>query len=74
MRFLGVVILLALTAAILGALLRPVCIQIPAKEALHSPVPFDDRTDRDLFFLKVYQRKGKDLFECRTWLTREVFE
>jgi hypothetical protein len=74
MRFLGVVILFALTAAILAAMLRPVCVTISPKEAVHETVPFDDRTDRDLLFLKVYQRQGKELLECRTWLTREVLE
>jgi hypothetical protein len=73
-RFFGVVILVALTAAILAGMLRPVCVPISPKVALHMQVPFDDRTDRDLFVVKVYQRQGKNLFECKTWLTREVLE
>jgi hypothetical protein len=74
MRFLGVVALVAIAAAIVAALLRPVCVPLTAKEASHGPVAFDDREDRDLFVVKIYQRQGNNFFECKTWLTREVLE
>jgi hypothetical protein len=74
MKFLGVVVLLAATAAIVAALLRPVCVPLSPKESSHNPVAFDEREDRDLFVVKIYQRHGNQRFECKTWLTREVLE
>jgi len=72
MRFLGSLILVAIVAAMIAAALRPVCIPMTSQDVARSSVPFDDRTDKDLFFLKIYQRKAKVRYECKTWLTREV--
>ncbi len=72
MRFLGSLILVAVVVAMAAAALRPVCVPMSSQDVARSSVPFDDRTDKDLFFLKVYQRKGRVRYECKTWLTREV--
>ena len=74
MRFLGVVVLVALAAAIVAALLRPVCVPIPQREYLHKVATLDDGKDRDLFVVKIYQQRDSGFFECKTWLTREVLE
>jgi hypothetical protein len=74
MRFLGVVALVAMAAAIMFALLRPVCVPIPQREYLHKVATLEDGKDRDLFVVKIYQQQGSGYFECKTWLTREVLE
>lgn len=73
-RFLGSLLLLVIVAAMLAAALRPVCVPLAPADLAHASVPFDQRTDKDLFFLKIYQRRGKLPYECKTWLTREVLE
>ena len=72
MRFLGSIILVAIVAAMIAAALRPVCVPMSSEDVARSSVPFDDRNDKDLLILKIYQRKGKVRYECKTWLTREV--
>lgn len=72
MRFLGSLILLAIVAAMIAAALRPVCVPLTPSDVQRDSVPFDERRDKDLFFLKIYQRHGKAPYECKTWLTREV--
>jgi hypothetical protein len=72
MRFLGSLILIGIVVAMIAAALRPICVPLSPEQVKKFSGPFDDRTDKDLFFLKIYQRRGKDRFECKTWLTREL--
>ncbi len=71
-RFLGSLLVLALACAVLYGLVHPVCEPLSPREVRRMDPPFDRRTERDMFYLRVYQRDddGQPL-ECRTWLTRQ---
>lgn len=59
----------------LGALayaFRPVCVPIPAEDVAHATVPLAQRTDRD-FYLKVFQRRHGTWYQCKTWISRQLF-
>jgi hypothetical protein len=73
-RFLGSLILVAIVAAMIAAALRPICVPLKPSDLPKASVPFDERTEKDLFFLKIYQRRDKAPYECKTWLTRQVLE
>lgn len=54
--------------------LRPKCAPI-ADEALgHFSIPIEERTDRDFFYLKVFQKKDDGhWYQCKTALSRAFF-
>jgi hypothetical protein len=67
--------LIALVVIALGLAawsLRPVCVAIGEQELRSFNVPIEQRTDRDLY-LKVFQQKGTQWFQCKTWLSRQFF-
>lgn len=59
-----------IAVAIAGAFaLRPVCVPVnPA--GFNSPI--ETRTDRD-FYLKVFQQRDGQWYQCKTWLSRQLF-
>jgi len=72
LRFLATVLLLAIAVAMVAAAIRPICVPMTAVEARQMRPRFDDRDDRDLFYLKIYQRRDGAPFECKTWITRAM--
>lgn len=63
-----------LLAVVVGALLllRPVCVPLSDAALAEFNVPIDQRTDRD-FYLKVFQRRGGQWHQCKTWISRAFF-
>jgi hypothetical protein len=72
MRFLTTLLLLLLVAAMVAAALRPVCVEMPVAAIKQMRPPFDDRDDRDFFFLKVYQRHDGVPYQCKCWISRQL--
>jgi hypothetical protein len=72
LRFLGTLLLLLVALAIVAAAVRPVCVQLTPAQLRQLHPRFDDREDRDLFYLRVYQRRDGDPYECRTWISRQL--
>jgi len=72
MRFLGVLLLFLLACAIVAAAFRPMCTALRPAEVRQMHPRFDEREDRDLLFLKVYQRRDGIPYECKTWISREL--
>lgn len=72
LRCLGTLLLLLLAVAIVAAAVRPVCVQLTPAEVRQLHPRFDDREDRDLFYLKVYQVRDGAPYECRTWISRQL--
>lgn len=71
MRWLWIVASLVLIGTIAYAL-RPVCVPL-ADEALRQfNVPIAERIDRDLY-LKVFQQRDGQWFQCKTSLSRRFF-
>jgi hypothetical protein len=63
---------IAATVALVGLLLRPVCVPIAPAALLEFSVPIEQRTDRD-FYLKVFQYRDGRWCQCKTWLSRQLF-
>ena len=62
--------------AVIGALalfaLRPVCVPLSADDVAHFNTPIGTRTDRD-FQLQVFQQTDGRWYQCKTWLSRQLF-
>ncbi len=66
----GIVVVLAG----IGWLGHPVCVPI-ADDDLKSftPVPIEQRTDRDLFGFRTFQRRDGHWCQCKSWISRQLF-
>ena len=51
---------------------RPVCVPISTEEVARWDPPIETRTDRD-FYLKIFQRRDGQWYQCKTWISREMF-
>lgn len=63
--FIAVIVLLGIAA------LHPVCVPLGVAPA-SWPVPIEQRTDRD-FYLRVFQQRDGQWYQCKTWLSRQLF-
>jgi hypothetical protein len=52
--------------------LRPVCVALSDDTLRGFTVPIEQRTDRD-FYLTVFQRRHRQWYQCKTWLSRQFF-
>ena len=52
--------------------LHPVCVPLTADDLKRFNVPIEQRSDRD-FYLKVFQRRGGQWYQCKTWISRFFF-
>jgi hypothetical protein len=59
-----------LVVALVAWMLRPVC--VPIEDLSGFNVPIEQRTDKD-FYVKVFQHKDGQWFQCKTWLSRQFF-
>lgn len=54
---------------LVGLIFRPVCVPISDEELKSFNVPIEQREDRD-FYLKVFQKKNGQWYQCKTWISR----
>lgn len=66
------VVLLLLTVFLVVYALHPVCVPLSAKDLSSFNVPIEQRTDRD-FYLTVFQKRGEQWYQCKTWISRKMF-
>jgi hypothetical protein len=59
-------------AGLVGWALRPVCVPLTADDLRGFNVPIEQRTDRD-FYLRVFQQRGGQWYQCKTWVSRQFF-
>ena len=52
--------------------LHPVCVPLTAENLKTFNVPIEQRTDRD-FYLKVFQKRDGQWYQCKTWISRFLF-
>jgi len=52
--------------------LRPVCVPLSSGDLAQFNSPVETRTDRDLY-LRVFQLRGGQWHQCKTWLSRQFF-
>jgi hypothetical protein len=63
---------LLILTGLVGWALRPVCLPLTADDLRGFSVPIEQRTDRD-FYLRVFQQRGGQWYQCKTWLSRQFF-
>ena len=66
------VILVAIVVLLGIAALRPVCVPLTQEDLAGFNVPIEQRTDRDMY-LRVFQQRDGQWFQCKTWLSRQFF-
>ena len=64
--------MLVAICAIGACALRPVCVPLSAADLAGFNSPIETRTDRDLY-LRVFQRRDEQWFQCKTWISRQFF-
>lgn len=74
MRRLGIILVLAVVGLGTAWLGHPVCVPI-ADEDLKTfkPVPIEQRTDRDLFLFRTFQKRDGHWCQCKSWIARQLF-
>ena len=71
-RLLLPVLVFLVPVAALVFVLHPVCVPLTADDLKTFNVPIEQRTDRD-FYLKVFQRRSGQWYQCKTWISRFFF-
>jgi hypothetical protein len=71
-RLVVAVLVFLVPVAALVFVLHPVCVPLTADDLKTFNVPIEQRTDRD-FYLKVFQRRGGQWYQCKTWISRFFF-
>ena len=70
----GLIIGLLVAMLGLGWLAHPVCVAIPDEDLkLFTPVPIEQRQDRDLFHFRTFQPRGGHWCQCKSWISRRLF-
>jgi hypothetical protein len=71
MRFWSIVLLILASGAGYCAF-RPVCVPLSEDDLSQFNAPIETRTDRDLY-LRVFQLRDGQWYQCKTWLSRQLF-
>ena len=64
--------ILLVSALFAYLVLRPVCVPLTEQDLAQFTVPIEQRTDRD-FYLEVFQQRDGRWYQCKTWISRQVF-
>jgi hypothetical protein len=64
--------LIVVMVLMLGAL-RPVCVVLSNDDLAHFNGTIEQRTDRDTYYLRVFQQRDGRWHQCKTWLSRQLF-
>ncbi len=57
---------------LIGLAFRPACVPLTADDLRGFNVPIERRTDHD-FYLRVFQYRHRQWYQCKTWLSRQLF-
>ena len=63
---------IVLTGVAIMLALRPVCVALSPEELSGFTTPIETRTDHDLY-LQVFQQMDGRWYQCKTWLSRQLF-
>ncbi len=66
------IIVLIVGIAIGYLALRPVCVPVSSGQLAGFNVPIEKRMDRDIY-LRVFQFRENQWYQCKTWLSRQFF-
>ena len=64
---------LVIVLALVSGALRPVCRPLSEDDLAQFNVPIEQRTDRDTYYLRVFQQRDGQWHHCKTWLSRKLF-
>jgi hypothetical protein len=67
-----VLVIVTVIAALTAFALRPVCVRLSAEDLAGFNAPIETRTDRD-FYVQVFQHVDGRWYQCKTWLSRQLF-
>jgi hypothetical protein len=65
-------VFLVAMATLAGFTLRPVCVALTPEQLAGFTSPISERTDYDMY-LRVFQQRNGQWFQCRTWISRQFF-
>ena len=65
-------VFIAAVATLAGVALRPICVVLTAEQLAGFTSPIAERTDRDMY-LQVFQQRNGKWFQCKTWISRQLF-
>jgi hypothetical protein len=68
---LGLTVVLLLAGLVAWAL-HPVCVPLSAEDLRGFNVPIEQRTDQD-FYLRIFQQRRGQWYQCKTWVSRQFF-
>ena len=72
MRYRRLILASVVFAVCVWILLRPVCVPLSPDSLQQFTTPIEQRTDRD-FYLRVFQQRDGEWYQCKTWLSRQFF-
>ena len=72
MRAVSGLTFLFLVFSLIAWVLHPVCVPLSAEDLRGFNVPIEQRTDQDLY-LRVFQQRGGQWYQCKTWVSRQFF-
>jgi hypothetical protein len=59
-------------AAAIWFLFRPVCVPLSPDSLQNFTTPIEERTDHD-FYLRIFQQRDGQWYQCKTWISRQFF-
>jgi hypothetical protein len=68
----ALIAIILLVCGLVAWTLRPVCVPLSTEDLRGFNVPIEQRTDRDLY-VRVFQQRQGQWYQCKTWLSRQLF-
>ncbi len=57
---------------IIFLIFRPVCVPLSDEDLKRFDPPIETRTDKT-FYLKTFQKRENQWYQCKTWISRKFF-
>ena len=70
--FLWITIPILLMVFIFYLLFRPICVPLSDEDLKRFDPPIETRTDKN-FYIKTFQKKDNQWYQCKTWISRKFF-
>lgn len=61
-----------LVVGLMAWVLHPVCVPLSAGDLRGFNAPIEQQTDQDLY-LRVFQHRHGQWYQCKTWVSRQFF-
>jgi len=57
---------------ILFLMFRPICVPLSDEDVKRFNPPIETRMDKN-FYIKTFQKKDNQWYQCKTWISRKFF-